>query len=72
LLIGATSLTLSNHQEAFATPLLQALQDPAYTRIGDAFQHAKESLTIENNNGLREISDTFALIGDPSALVVRP
>lgn len=72
LLIGATSLTLSDHQEVFAAPLLQALQDSAYPRIGDAFQHAKQLLEIESNPGLREISDTFALIGDPSAVVVRP
>lgn len=72
LLIGATSLTLSNNQETFALSLLQALQDPAILRIGDAFQHAKESLTVGDNEGLREISDTFALIGDPSALVIRP
>lgn len=71
LTIAATSLTLSSHQEPFATSFLQALEDPAIARIGDAFQYAKESLDI-SNNGLREISDTFGLIGDPSALLVRP
>ncbi len=72
LIIAATSLTLSVHQEPFALSLLQNLQDPGNGRIGDAFQRAKQSLTIENNNGLREISDTFALLGDPSARIIRP
>jgi hypothetical protein len=72
LLIAATSLTLSTHQEIFAAELLQGLQDPTIERIGDAFQNAKVGLAIENSNGLREISDTFALLGDPSTLVNRP
>ncbi len=72
LIIAAASLTLSGYQEPFARNLLQALQDPANTRIGDALQQAKQSLDIENSNGLREISDTFGLLGDPSALIVRP
>jgi hypothetical protein len=50
---------------------LQQLTDPAVIRIGDAFQNAKLSLDIDNN-GYREISDTFALFGDPSARIVRP
>ncbi|MFQ5398407.1 MAG: C25 family cysteine peptidase [Anaerolineae bacterium] len=72
LLIAATSLTLSAHQEPFAGALFQALLAPQNKRIGDAFQQAKRSLDIENNNGLREISDTYALLGDPSATIVRP
>jgi hypothetical protein len=72
LLIAATSLTLSGNQQPFALSLMQHMQDPAYSRIGDAFQAAKLDLAIENNNGLREISDTFVLLGDPSALMVRP
>ncbi len=72
LLVGATSLTLSNNQETFALSLLQALQDPAYERIGDAFQHAKQSLAVGENEGLREISDTFALLGDPSTRIIHP
>jgi hypothetical protein len=71
LTVAATSLTLSAHQEPFAAAFLRALQDPAVERIGDAFQEAKRSLDI-SNNGLREISDTFSLIGDPSARIVRP
>lgn len=71
LLVAATSLTLSTNQEPFATSLYQNLQDPTISRIGDAFQAAKLSLDI-NNAGLREISDTFALFGDPSAHIVRP
>jgi hypothetical protein len=72
LIIAATSLTLSSHQEPFATTLIQSLVDPDLTRIGDAFQAAKLSLAIESDNGLREISDTFVLLGDPSAVIVRP
>lgn len=71
LTVAATSLTLSDHQEPFAAALLQNLADPAVLRMGDAFQQAKLSLNI-NDNGLREVSDTFALLGDPSALIVRP
>ena len=71
LLVAATSLTLSSHQEPFAVDLLRNLQNPAMTRMGDAFQAAKVSLDV-GNNGLREISDTFVLLGDPSTLVVRP
>ncbi len=71
LTVAATSLTLSDHQEPFAAALLQNLNDPAIERMGDAFQQAKLSLDI-NNDGLREISDTFALLGDPSALIARP
>lgn len=72
LTIAATSLTLSDQQEPFGTVLLQNLNDPAVQRIGDAFQRAKLSLTTDQNAGLQEISDTFALLGDPSALIVRP
>jgi hypothetical protein len=71
LSVAATSLTLSSNQEPFATSLIQQLNDPTVIRMGDAFQSAKLSLNIENE-GLREISDTFALFGDPSARIVRP
>jgi hypothetical protein len=72
LIVAATSLTLSSHQEPFAIELLQKMQDPNIARMGDAFQEAKLSLDIENSSGLREISDTFALFGDPSTVIVRP
>lgn len=72
LLVAATSLTLSSHQEPFAAALLQQMQDPAVARIGDAFQAAKLTLDIDQVDGLREISDTFILFGDPSAHIVRP
>ncbi len=71
LIVGATSLTLSLHQEPFAAALLQALQDPSVERIGDALQLAREPLDM-NVTGLREISDTFVLLGDPSARIMRP
>lgn len=72
LTVAATSLTLSGHQEPFAIQLLQQMQDSNIRRIGDAFQAAKLSLEIDDANGLREISDTFALFGDPSTPIVRP
>lgn len=71
LLIAATSLTLSTHQAPFAISLLRQIEDPAVERIGDALQAAKLSLDT-SNAGLQEISDTFGLLGDPSALVMRP
>lgn len=71
LIVAATSLTLSVHQEPFAIRLLEALQDTQVERIGDALQIAKDSLEVERI-GLREISDTFVLLGDPSAKIVRP
>lgn len=71
LVVAATSLTLSAHQEPFAASLLQALQDPAVERIGDALQESKRGLDV-SSGGLREISDTFGLLGDPSAHIVRP
>jgi hypothetical protein len=72
LTVAATSLTLSSHQEPFAQSLMQNLVDPDVERIGDAFQNAKLSLDVERSNGLREVSDTFVLLGDPSARIVRP
>jgi len=72
LLVAATSLTLSAHQEPFATSLTQNINNSEFERIGDAFQAAKLDLEIEKSNGLREINDTFVLLGDPSAHIVRP
>ena len=70
--VAATSLTLSFNQELFAQNLLRNLQDSEFERIGDAFQTAKVDLDVTNNSGLREISDTFTLFGDPSTPIVRP
>jgi hypothetical protein len=72
LIVAATSLTLSTHQEPFAQAMLEQLVTAANLRIGDAFQRAKNLLDIEDNDGLREINDTFVLLGDPSALIIRP
>jgi hypothetical protein len=72
LLVAATSLTVSSHQSPLAIALMEALRDPAIERMGDALQQAKNTLDIEKNSGLQEISDTFLLIGDPSARIVRP
>ena len=72
LTVAATSLTLSSHQEPFAQALLQNLVDPEVERMGDAFQAAKLTLDVTRSNGLREVSDTFVLLGDPSARIIRP
>lgn len=72
LLVASTSLTLSSHQSPFAIAFLAGLQNPEYERIGDALQSAKADLQTEGNAGLQEISDTFGLIGDPSAIIARP
>ncbi len=72
LVVAATSLTLSSSQQPFAINLLRALQDPSVARIGDAVQQAKLDLEVNNEVGLQEIVDTFGLLGDPSALIVRP
>lgn len=71
LLVGATSLTLSSSQEPFANAFLQAIQAGDVTHIGDAFQQAKQTLDV-NRLDLLEISDTFSLFGDPSAVIKRP
>lgn len=71
LVIGATSLTLSLYQEPFAAALMQALQDPSLERVGDALQIARGTLDMDVI-GLREINDTFVLLGDPSARIARP
>lgn len=71
LVVGPTSLTLTANQEAFAASLLSALQDPTVTRIGDAMQQARRDLNLAFDS-LQEISDTFALLGDPATRIVRP
>ncbi len=72
LIVAATSLTLSTSQQPFATALLRNLQDPAVIRMGDAVLEAKLQLAIDTDSDLQEISDTFGLLGDPSALILRP
>ncbi len=71
LQLAATSLTLSTHQEPLAIGLLSALSNPAYERIGDALLAAKRGLDV-SIAGIREVSDTFGLLGDPSARIIRP
>ena len=71
LVVGPTSLTLSDHQEPFAAALTAALTDPALPRAGDALLAATGALSSADP-ALLEISDTFVLFGDPSARVVRP
>ncbi|MGB3714104.1 MAG: C25 family cysteine peptidase, partial [Candidatus Promineifilaceae bacterium] len=72
VIIAATSLTLSSSQRPFGVNLIKALQDHEVIRIGDALQQAKAGLDIERNRELTEISETFTLLGDPSALIIRP
>ena len=72
LIVAATSLTLPNNQEPFAQALIGALRDPATQRMGDALLFAQQSLNQPEAPGLQEIVATFGLLGDPSALIVRP
>ncbi|MCA9928168.1 MAG: hypothetical protein KC419_06815, partial [Anaerolineales bacterium] len=72
LIVAATSLTLSQYQEPFATALLEELGDTAVTRFGDAFLHAQQTLNTNTNPGLQEIRDTFTLFGDPTTPIMRP
>ncbi len=71
LIIGATSLTYSSDQLPFAEHFLRGLQDPALGRVGDVLQATRLALDVDDE-GLREVVDTFGLLGDPSALVLRP
>ncbi|KAA3658955.1 MAG: hypothetical protein DWQ04_23615 [Chloroflexi bacterium] len=70
--VAATSLTLSQHQEPFANTLIKEIENPATTRIGDAFLHAQQSLTTTNNPALQDIHDTFILLSDPTTPILRP
>lgn len=65
-IIAATSLTLSYHQEPFATVLLDALTSGNHQHVGSAFLAAQQSLDLTLPQQ-REIHDTFLLFGDPSA-----
>lgn len=58
--------------EPFTIELLQRMQDFNIVRIGDPFQETKLSPESENANGLLEINDMFALLGDPSTILARP
>jgi hypothetical protein len=69
--IAATSLTLSSHQEPFATALLAAFADPTVLTVGEALLHAQNSVE-PGNAGMQEIVDTFVLLGDPAVSVGRP
>ncbi len=71
LIVSATSLTLSASQTPFGINLVNELQNPERLRMGDAVRQAKLALDVSDSH-LREISDTFGLLGDPSALIVRP
>ncbi len=71
LTVSASSLTYSSSQEPFAEGMLVNLTDPSFTRIGDAIADAREKLDISNPS-VKEVYDTFNLLGDPSAIIVRP
>jgi hypothetical protein len=71
-LVAATSLSLSDSQRPFGEAFLKAIQDPEIARVGDAFQQAKSMLDVDSGDAQREISDTFSLFGDPTALIRRP
>jgi hypothetical protein len=71
-IIAATSLTLSSNQKPFGVAFFREMQQDENYRIGDALQKAKLSLDVEHSRALKEISETFTLLGDPSALITRP
>ncbi|MFN2190185.1 MAG: C25 family cysteine peptidase, partial [Candidatus Promineifilaceae bacterium] len=71
-IIAATSLTLSSNQKPFGVAFFREMQQDENYRIGDALQKAKLSLDVEHSRALKEISETFTLLGDPSALIARP
>lgn len=72
VIVAATSLTLSSSQRPFGENFIRALQDNDILRVGDALQRAKMELDVEGSQDLREISETFTLLGDPSTLIVKP
>ncbi len=72
VIVAATSLTLSQHQEPFANALLEGVENTAVSRIGDAFLHAQQSLDTTANPTLQDIHNTFVLLGDPTTPIVRP
>lgn len=72
LIVSATSLTLSSSQKPFGVELLKELQNPDNGRIGLALLSAQQRLDVNSNPILQEIIDTFGLLGDPSATIVRP
>ncbi len=69
--VSASSLTYSSSQEPFAEEILTGLTNPAFERIGDVVEHARQNLDLTNPS-VKEVYDTFNLLGDPSALIVRP
>lgn len=72
LIVAATSLTLSQHQEPFAAALLAEVGNTAVLRIGDAFLHAQQALDTQSHPEYQEIRDTFVLLGDPATHIMRP
>jgi hypothetical protein len=71
LIVSATSLTLSSSQTPFGINLINELINPDTIRIGDAVNKAKLELDVTAQS-LREINDTFGLLGDPTTVIVRP
>lgn len=71
LIVSATSLTYSSSQEPFAAGLLSRLADPSVVRMGDVVSQAREALNVASPD-VKEVYDTFVLLGDPSAVVGRP
>ena len=69
--VSASSLTYSSSQEPFAASMLEGLTDPNMVRVGDVVAQARADLDISSPS-IKEVYDTFNLLGDPSAIVVRP
>lgn len=72
LVIASTSLSLSESQTPFAINLFRELEAPDVTTVGEALTRAKQGLDVSHDDALRQVSETFTLLGDPSARIVRP
>jgi hypothetical protein len=68
--LAPTSLTLPTDQSFLSAPLVQALQDPSGTTLGDALLYARRQVPMLDP-GTRDVMQTFLLFGDP-ALRIAP
>ena len=71
LIVSATSLTYSSSQEPLATGIVSRLADPSFVRMGDVMSQSRAELSIEFSS-VKEVYDTFVLLGDPATIIGRP
>lgn len=63
--LSATSLTVPGDQAYLTQAFVQALTDHPSATLGELFLTAQRLLPLENE-GVREVMDTFLLFGDPA------